>query len=178
MSAALRVFVLDRLAGPRVSCGESVSRGGFGQVARYELRADEAVLIQSESVKRRDGKRGGQDELVLTNLHLIVLDRGVLGKAEPEYLSLSQVKVIDGRPQALVTKSRDGHHQLEVFFLQRHEVFIFESGGKRAAIKWADAVSAAVNGKGAETQSRANLAIPGTELVVETIRDKIGRAHV
>lgn len=144
-------------------------------MTKYELRSDEAVLLQAERVQRREGKRGGSDGLILTNLHLIVLDRGVLGRTEAEYLPLSRVKVVDGQSQALATKSRGGQPQLEVFFLDRHEVFTFQSGGKRAAVKWANAINSTVTGRGAEVQKPANLALPGTELVVETLRDTVGQ---
>ncbi|MFZ1488959.1 MAG: hypothetical protein WAS51_03390 [Ilumatobacteraceae bacterium] len=85
------------------------------------------------------------------------------------------MKVVDGQSQALATKSRGGQPQLEVFFLDRHEVFTFQSGGKRAAVKWANAINSTVTGRGAEVQKPANLALPGTELVVETLRDTVGQ---
>jgi hypothetical protein len=144
-------------------------------MTKYELRSDEAVLLQAEQVQRRDGKRGGSDGLILTNVHLIVLDRGVLGRAEAEYLPLSQVKVVNDQVQALATKSREGHPQLEVFFLDRHEAFTFQSGGRRAVVKWANAINLVVSGRGGEVRKPANLALPGTERVVETLRDTVGQ---
>ncbi len=142
---------------------------------KYELRADEAVLLQAEQVRRRDGKRGGSTSLILTNLHLIVVDRGVFGRADAEYIPLSQVKVVNNESQALATKRRHSQPQLEVFLLDRHEVFTFQCGGRRDVVHWANAINSAVTGRGSGVRKRANLALPGTELVVETLRDTLGQ---
>jgi hypothetical protein len=144
-------------------------------MANYELRSDEAVILRSRQIRWVGGRRGGSDELILTNHNLIVVDKGILGRPEAEYIRLDQVKVVDGRPQALVTKARDGRQHLEVFMIDRTEVFVLESGGRREAVKWANAIAAAVNGKGMKVQDRTTMALPGTGLVVETLRDTVGQ---
>lgn len=144
-------------------------------MAKYELRSDEAVILRSDQIRWTGGRRGGSDELILTNHHLIVLDKGILGRAEAEYFRLDQVKVIDGRPQALVKKARDGKQHLEVFLLDRTEVFVLESGGRREAVKWANSIAAAVSGNGMKVQDRTTMALPGTELVIGTLRDTVGQ---
>lgn len=144
-------------------------------MARFKLGPDEFLLMHASRVRRQDGKNGGTDELVLTNRNLIIIDRGLLGAAELEYLPLSQLKAFEGKPQAFATQNRHGQSQLEVFFIDRHEVFLFQSGGRHATVKWADAIVAAASGRAVDVQKRATMALPGIEAAVETLRDSVSQ---
>lgn len=139
-------------------------------MAKYNLQPNEAVVLKAESVQRGNGLLSAfTDELVLTNLHLIWVNKGMLGNVKRiEYFPLALVKVFNDQAQALLAKSGNGTPQLEVFFQNGEEVFKFRSGGKREIGKWVDAINRVVTGNGAEITSKA---LPGTGIVAETLRD-------
>lgn len=143
-------------------------------MAKYNLQQGEAVLLPSDvPVQRGNGILAAYtDELVLTNQHLIWVNKGVLGKVKHiEYFPLAMVKVFNDQAQVLASKSRNGMPQLEVYFQDREEVFKFQTGGKREIQKWIEAINQAVTGKGEEVRRSASKAIPGTGAVAETLRD-------
>ena len=146
-------------------------------MAKYVLQHNEAVLRTSESgVQRGNGVFSAfKDELVLTNLHLIWVNKGMLGNVKHiEYLPLAMVKVHNDQAQALLTKSSNGLPQLVVFFQDGEEVFKFQSGGKREIGRWIDAINGAVTGDSAGANASgasARMALPGTGAVAETLRD-------
>lgn len=142
-------------------------------MANFDLQANEAVVLKAGSVMHGGGRISAyNDELILTNIHLIWLNKGMLGKVKRvEYFPLNQVKIFNDRAQALVAKSSGGSPQLEVFFQGSQEEFQFSAGGKREVAKWADAINRLVTGTTAEMRSSANMALPGTEAIAETLRD-------
>jgi hypothetical protein len=146
-------------------------------MAKYNLQHNEAVLLSAERVQRGTGRLSAfTDELVLTNLHLIWVNKGIVGNVKRvEYLPLALVKVFNDQAQARLSKSGNGIPQLEVFFQNGEEVFKFQSGGKREIAKWIDAINRAVTGNGAGVGGPASKALPGTGVVAETLRDTLGQ---
>ena len=143
-------------------------------MAKYNLQPSEAVLHTSESGVQRGTAifSAFKGELVLTNLHLIWVNKGMAGNVKQiEYFPLALVKVYNNQAQALMTKSGNGLPQLEVFFQTGEEVFKFQTGGKREVAKWIDAINRAVTGNETEVSRSAGRALPGTGAVAETLRD-------
>lgn len=143
-------------------------------MAKYNLQPNEAVVLKADHVQRGDRLLSGStDELILTNLHLIWVGRGVFGNVKGiEYFPLALVKVFDGRAQALLSKASNGSSQLEVFFQNGEETFRFQSGGKGEIKRWIDAINGVVTGAGAVVEGTSTgRALPGTAAVAETLKD-------
>lgn len=142
-------------------------------MAKYNLQPNEAVVLKADSVQRGDGLLAGfTDELVLTNLHLIWVSKGMFGNVKRiEYLPLALVKVFDDQAQALTSKASNGSPQLEVFFQNGEESFRFQSGGRGEVGRWVDAISRLVTGHGAAAGVAPSRALPGTAAVADTLRD-------
>lgn len=140
-------------------------------MAKFDLQHNEVVILRAEGVAHGSGMLSNHtDELVLTNLHLIWVNKGMLGNVKrTEHYPLSLIKVRDGRVQALASQDRGGLHQLEVYLQTSVEAFRFPSGGKKLAEKWSAAVDQAVTGN--ETTPRSSgRALPGAALVADTLR--------
>lgn len=95
-------------------------------MARIDLGLDEVILKQDTSVTH---DRGGMfdsagDELVLTNQALVVVHKGVFGGVKDvRRFPLSQIKVVNGAPQAVLGRSSSGENQLHVYFASGVEAF-------------------------------------------------------
>jgi len=143
-------------------------------MAKYNLQPNEAVLHTSESAVQRGTKLFAlyTGELVLTNLHIIWVNKNTFGKVkEVEYLPLALIKVHADQAQARLTKNNQGLSQLEVYFQNGEEVFKFQSGKAREIEKWIDAINRAVTGNGVDPAKAPGRALPGTGAVAETLRD-------
>lgn len=88
-------------------------------MTKINLLPHETIILR-DSVVQHD--RGGlidlySDELVLTNMALVVIHKSVMGGVKDiQRFSLDQVKVVNGVPQALFGTSSSGENQLQVFF--------------------------------------------------------------
>lgn len=134
-------------------------------MTKINLLPHETIILR-DSVVQHD--RGGlidlySDELVLTNVALVVIHKSIMGGVKDiQRFSLDQVKVINGVPQALFGTSSSGENQLQVFFSHGVEAFTLgradnDSGGildillvspqdkeKRNIAAWQSAISQAV----------------------------------
>lgn len=142
-------------------------------MAKYNVQPNEVVVLKAESVQTGDGFLAVfTDDLVLTNLHLIRVSKGMFGNVKGiEYFPLARIKVFDNQAQAFLSKSGNGIAQLEVFFQDGEQVFKFRKGGKREIVKWVAAINRVVTGDGTAAGSSASKALPGTGAVAETLRD-------
>lgn len=144
-------------------------------MANYELQANEAVLLKAEQVMHGGARFGASftDELVLTNLHLIWVSRGMFGVVKKtEYLPLRDIKVFNDQAQAILTTPKNGFPALEVYLQSGEKTFQFSaqtnSGRKKEALKWADAINGAVTGNPSVVRASTN-ALPGSEALAKTL---------
>lgn len=134
-------------------------------MTKINLLPHETIILR-DSVVQHD--RGGlidlySDELVLTNVALVVIHKSIMGGVKDiQRFSLDQIKVVNGVPQALFGTSSSGENQLQVFFSHGIEAFTLgradnDSGGildillvspqdkeKRNIAAWQSAISQAV----------------------------------
>lgn len=145
-------------------------------MAKIDLLPNEGILKQDSSIVH---DRGGVfdaagDELILTNLALLVVHKGTFGKVKNvQRFPLDQVRVVDGRPQVHPGASSEEMLQLQVCFTHGIESFTLgePDGGfddpelslrglllsasgkakkneeKQYVASWCDAISGAVLGK-------------------------------
>ena len=132
---------------------------------KFELNSDEYVVMKSEAVLHGGMMAGYTDGLVLTNQCIILISKGVFGNTKRvERFPLRDIKIIDGRPQAVASEDR-----LEVYFLHRQESFGFER--KKEAKAWAKNVCATLMGSADGLLKAKDKAIPGAEYVAESVKD-------
>lgn len=147
-------------------------------MANFNLEPSESILIQSTGVLYEGGglMTAYTDELILTNLNLIHVSKGVFGNTKRvQKYPLSQVKIINGEAQAIMGKSTNGLPNLQIYFVNGHVAFKFQNSGKREIVKYVKEISRVLIGKEPSRNSVANqFAIPGSEFVADAIKDTIG----
>lgn len=122
-------------------------------MAKYQLQSNEGVVLQETGICYEPNKLSTAytDELILTNLNLIHVRKGVfMGTKGVRYIPLNQVKVIGGKCQALVGKAQNGHAILQVYTQQGTEEFAFRTKAKKNASIWANKISRLVTGRDSE----------------------------
>lgn len=159
-------------------------------MTKINLLPHETIILR-DSVVQHD--RGGlidlySDELVLTNVALVVIHKSIMGGVKDiQRFSLDQIKVVNGVPQALFGTSSSGEQQLHVHFSHGVEAFTLgradnDPGGlldillaspqdkeKRNIAAWQSAISQAVL---ALPQKVAPAHIPQTPSPKETSAQK------
>lgn len=133
-------------------------------MAKLELGPDEYVVMKTDAV--RHGGIMTIRDVVLTNRKIVVMSRGLLGGAKTvDQLPLSEVKVIDDRPQAIA----EGY-ELEIYCTRRQETFRFQR--KKDAKAWAENIRDLLLGSAAPRRVD-DKSIPGVEYVAESLKDTV-----
>lgn len=144
-------------------------------MAKYNLAPNEVVLLKDESVMHGNVFASYTDELMLTNLNLVLNKKGLFGNNKGIRLfPLNQVKVSNGQAQALLGESSNGSAALEVYFFDGQEKFQFQSGGKKKILAWASKINQALTGHEAPAEHDKGMALPGSELVAGVLKDTFG----
>lgn len=107
--------------------------------AKYSLMPNESVILQESSVAHGGVMAGFTDDLMLTNLNIVCINKGILGNTKNIFqYPLSQIKRYNGKPQAVLGKLSNGTATLDIFFVDgRKESFYFNSlGNKRKINQW------------------------------------------
>lgn len=113
------------------------------------------------------------DELMLTNLNLILLKKGLLGNSKAALsFPVDQIKVHNGQAQALLARGASGWMRLEVYFAHGQENFGFKTTSKKPILQWIAKINEVVTGQEAPSAEQA-MAIPGAALVADTLKDTI-----
>lgn len=139
----------------------------------YGLQPDEVVLLKEVGVAHGGLRSVYTDELILTNLNLVLVRKGMFGISKGvQTFPLSQIKVHNQQAQAVLGKAATGLDSLDVYFLNGHEQFKFQTGGKRKILVWVAKINEAVTGQsGAQLAGGASMAIPGADMVAGVLKD-------
>jgi hypothetical protein len=146
----------------------------------YKLLPNEAIIMKHEKILHGGVIASFSDELILTNHNLVLISKGVFGKVKNiQVFPVNQIKVFNDQAQVIMSKAKGGHPQIEVYFLDGHETFGFES--KRDAKNWLKKINQLVIGEDVEVEVFAKTAIPGTEVIADAFggtiavfKDKFG----
>lgn len=118
------------------------------------------------------------NELILTNLNLVLIKKGMMIGNVKEILvfPLNQVKVYNQQAQASLGKGAGGLNSLVIYFLNGQEEFTFQLGGKAKIKEWIRMINQAVIGQPGSTPTHqdSSMAIPGADFVAEMFADTIG----
>jgi hypothetical protein len=140
-------------------------------VSKYSLLPNEVVLIEDDAVMHGKGSAG---ELTLTNLNLVVMNKGMLGTSKGfRTFPVNQIKVHNGQAQAQMGKAR-GFDVLVVQFPHGDEEFRFLRGGKNTIQTWIAKINEAATGQPPAAATVASRALPGTDRVAGVLKDTLG----
>lgn len=143
---------------------------------RYDLQPNEVVILKDENVAHGGFRSAYTDELILTNLNLVLLKKGMFGNSKGVLtFPVNQIKVHNQQAQAVIGQARKkGWGVLEVYFLNGQETFSFQSGGKKKLNEWIVKINHAVTGQEASVQQAWGMALPGAALVAGVMKDTLG----
>jgi hypothetical protein len=144
-------------------------------MAEYNLQPNEALLLKEERVRHGGTFASYTDELILTNLNLALVKKGIFGNSKGiRVFPINQVKVYSGQAQAVVGQDKNGTPALEVYFVDGEEKFAFQSGGKKKILTWAARINQVVTGQESPVEQDTGMALPGAELVAGVLKDTFG----
>lgn len=142
-------------------------------MVKVNLMPNESIILKSTNVMHGGLMAVYADELILTNLNIIHVKKGIFGNTKNvKKYPVNQIKIFNGQPQAMLGKQRNGSPQLEIYFLHGLECFGFQSLPKKEVVKWIKAISHLVTGQESTTVP-SGFAIPGTEYLSETIKGTV-----
>ena len=144
-------------------------------MAKYNMQPNEVVLLKDDRVMVGGAFSAYTDALILTNLNLVLVKKGVLGNSKGiRTYPVNQIKVYNQEAQTRMGKSRNGTALLEVYFVNGEEQFSFQSGGKKKILDWAAKINEVVTGQAApEVGGGPGLALPGAERVAGMLKDTL-----
>lgn len=91
-------------------------------MAKYNLQANEYVILKNNRVLHGGARASYTDELILTNLNIVLIKKGIFNKVKNiQTYPVNQIKVFDGNAQAKLGKQRSGFPQLEK---EDHQAFL------------------------------------------------------
>lgn len=142
---------------------------------KLDLQPNEAPVLKAENVAYGDSS-SFSNELVLTNLNLILIKKGFFGKTKDVlYFPLNEIKIVNNKVQALAGKRKNGNSQLEVYFRSGDvQCFSFNVAIMRMEVaKWANAICNQLS-QGIEDGYNPNaFAIPGAKAVAESLKGTV-----
>ena len=139
-------------------------------MTKYILQTNESLIMKSEKVLYGGVLSTYTNELILTNMNIVLIIKGVFGNSKDiRQYPIDQIKIFNGQPQALLTKQSNGRPQLEVYFSHGQEAFGFDN--KKEVNQWVNNINKLVTGASHEFEKIDSKAIPGTEYIAETLKD-------
>lgn len=138
-------------------------------MANYNLRPNESIIMKQEQIIHGGVMASFTDELILTNLHIVLVKKGIFGNSKGiQTFPLNQIKVFNGQAQVLLGKTKGGYPQIEVYLLNGQESFGFHN--KKDAVKWIDNINKLVTGNEGEVNTSPSMAITGVEYISEALK--------
>lgn len=140
---------------------------------RINLQSNEAILMEKDNVAHGGLTARYSDKLILTNLNVIYIKKGVMGNVKDiQYFPVKRIKVFDGKAQARITATRNGTPALSIGFLDSQEEFSFMSATKKEICNWVDQISVLVTGNHASSELTNDVKTP-METVASQFQDTI-----
>ena len=148
--------------------------GSWGMVLvmdGYTLQPNEALVLKEDGVQHGTGFRTNYNqELILTSLNLVVVKKGTFGNSKGvRVFPINEIKVFNGRAQAVVGKQAQGHPALDVYFVQSNEQFVFRSNDKALLPTWVAKINEVVTGQETPVVMPSSRAEQAAGLVFDTL---------
>ena len=134
----------------------------------YQLLPHEYMIMNSDDVSF--GKNGlYTDDLILTNLHLIHIRKGIFGGRKGQIIiPINQIKIFEGKPQVSVTKN-NGSKRLEIYYNSGQAIFSFSN--TKDTDKWATNIIKLISGDTNDFETLGDSSLFGADVLAETIKD-------
>ncbi|WP_270308677.1 hypothetical protein [Streptococcus koreensis] len=134
----------------------------------YQLLPHEYMIMHSENVCF--GKSATlSDELILTNLNLIHIKKGLFGGKKGQLtIPINQIKLFEGRPQVSINKA-NGDKRLEIYYNGGQASFGFDNA--KDTEKWASNLIKLITGDTSNFDSLGDNSFFGVDVLAETLRD-------
>lgn len=76
-------------------------------MTKYILQTNESLIMKSERVLYGGVLSTYTNELILTNMNIVLIIKGVFGNSKDiRQYPIDQIKIFNGQPQALLTKTK------------------------------------------------------------------------
>ena len=110
-------------------------------MAKLQLMPNEVIILKETNVAHGGVMAINNDDLILTNLNIIYVDKGILGnQKEIIYYPLKTLKTYNGVPQVEIGHLSTGRRTLEFNFSNGIEVFHFDNLPDQEYDKWVDTI--------------------------------------
>lgn len=111
-------------------------------MAELKLAPNEGIILQNIAIMSGSPWAAYTDELILTNLNIILIKRGMFGnKKNEQRFPITQIKKIDEKPQVMQgSNSLNGTPQLHIVFIHGVERFEFQEDNEKKIKKWIRAI--------------------------------------
>ena len=145
-------------------------------MAGYKLQPNESMILKSENVMHGGTFAGYTDELLLTNLYVVYISKGMFGNTKAiQKFPINQIKVYEGVPQVMEGKFQNGAPKLDMYFIHGVESFGFQMLNSSEIKDWIYAIYKLVTGQEhpdviAKKEKKSRHVIPGTAFVAGTLR--------
>lgn len=140
----------------------------------YNLQPNEVVILREGGVAHGGSLSVHTNELMLTNLHLVLTEKSRSGHVKGVRIyPLQQLKVYNGRAQALLGENSKGTVVLETYFLRGQDSFAFESRPKATTLAWISKINEVVTGQKIPypaPDAGPRKALPGTAAVADVLK--------
>ena len=136
--------------------------------AEYKLLPNEYIIMKHDKVIHGGVLANFSNELILTNQNLVLQNKSVLGSIKNiQSFPISQIKVFNNQAQIIMSKTRGGYPQIEIYFLNGQEKFGFQS--KKDATNWISKINQLVTGEDVSMDTSAKTSILGTEMIADAL---------
>lgn len=115
---------------------------------KINLAPNESIILKEACVAHGGIMAIYTDDLILTNLNLICISKGLFGNTKNiYYYPLSELKQYNGKAQAIMGKLSNGIETLELYFVNGTESFNFQAHNKKTIKRWIAEISNVVGCK-------------------------------
>ena len=123
-------------------------------MSAYNLEQDESLVLKCDRARYKGSDYS--DELLLTDKGLVIIDKGIFGKIKSIIrIPINDIKVYNGRAQAILGTDKSHCPQLEIYFINGQEIIGFES--KKEVNKWIHSINQLVTKRPKTKPSDSNI---------------------
>lgn len=151
----------------------------------YQLMPNETLIFEENNVHKGQNTGIYSDTLILTTVNIVhISSKGLFGrKANVTVMPLKEMMKFEGKPQALMRKTKNGTSALYLRFINgNEEYFSFKTGNRRIIKKWVRVINdleqgqfdpSVMNDTTPDADSLAGLVQQATDMVDE-FKDSLG----
>lgn len=126
-------------------------------MGNFNLAPNEFVILKEARVAHGSVGTYCTDELILTNLNIICINKGVFGNTKRVFTyPLNQIKRYNGKPQVIMGKLFNGLADLEIYMMNGLEQFCFQVQNKETINTWIREINRIIVGDSGEESPQSD----------------------